>query len=100
MFEYIVADLPLEKAQANLLLARKAFKENKPTQAKVELQAAADALEQYSKTAGSNREKEVADLREEIQSLCSRECDAQTSEQTITKCWHKLATWSEGQTSM
>jgi len=100
VFEYVVAEMPLEKAQANLILARKAFKENKPVQAKAELQAAADALEQYSKTAGTNREKEIADLRKEIQTLCSEKCDTATSEETITKCWHKLATWSEGQASM
>lgn len=59
VFEYVVTDMPLEKAQANLLLARKALKEGKPVQAKVELRAAADALEQYSKIAGSNREKKL-----------------------------------------
>jgi len=100
IFEYVVAELPLERAQANLIMARKAFKENKPIQAKAQLQAASDALEQYSKTAGSNREKEIADLRKEIQTLCSEKCDNATSEETITKCWHKLATWSEGQASM
>ncbi len=101
VFEYVVAEMPVERAQANLLLARKALKENKTTQAKVELQAASDALEQYSKIAGSNREKEIADLRKEIQTLCSQNCSpSTTSEETITKCWHKLASWSEGQTSM
>ena len=100
VFEYVVAEMPLERAQANLLLARKAIKENRITQAKVELKAASDALEQYSKTAGSNREQDIASLRKDIQNLCSEECDTRTSEETITKCWNKLASWSEGQTSM
>ncbi len=93
--EYVIADLPLERAQANLMLARQAIKDNKFDQAKLALQIAQDSLKEYEKTSGSNRAKESTDLRAEIQLLSAsmQQANAKASQEKLTNWWNTIAHW-------
>ena len=95
VFEHVVADLPLEKARLNLFLARRAAKSHNSQELTTALKVTADALEEYEKMAGSNREKEIMALRKEIQALTQSGQNEQVSEQAINKWWQTLASWAE-----
>ncbi len=93
--EYVVSDLPLERVQANLVLARQAIKDNKFDQAKLALQVAQDSLQEYEKTVGSNRARESSQLRAEIQSLSAsmQQANAKASQEKLTNWWNTVTHW-------
>jgi len=95
VFEYIVADLPLERASTNLLIAREAIKQHNEEEAKAALRVASDSLSEYAANAEAPHSKEVSDLKNELQSLASGTMDNTSAQEAITKCWQKMATWSE-----
>jgi hypothetical protein len=95
LFEYIVADLPLERASTNLLIAREAIKEHKEEEAKVALQVASDSLSEYAASLDAPHAKEVSELKNEVQNLASGNLDDTSAQEAITKYWQKIATWSE-----
>lgn len=95
VFEHVVADLPLEKARLNLFLARQAARSHNTQELTTALKVTADALEEYEKMAGSNREKEIAALRKEIQSLTQAGQSETISEEAINKWWQTIASWAE-----
>ncbi len=95
VFEYIVADLPLERASTNLLIAREAIKQHKEEEAKAALQVASDSLSEYAASSDAPHAKEVSDLKNEVQNLASGNLDNTSAQEAITKCWQKIATWSE-----
>jgi hypothetical protein len=95
VFEYIVADLPLERASTNLLIAREAIKEHKQEEAKAALQVAFDSLSEYAASSDAPHAKEVSDLKNEVQNLASGDLDNTSAQEAVTKCWQKIATWSE-----
>lgn len=94
VFEHVVADLPLERARLNLFLARQAVKSHNNQEVTTALKVAADALEEYEKMAGSNREKEIAALRKEIQAL-TQTGQGEVSEESINKWWQIIASWGQ-----
>lgn len=94
VFEHVVADLPLERARLNLFLARQAAKSRNSQEVTTTLKVAADALEEYEKMSGANREKEIAALRKEIQALTQSGQNAVT-EEAINKWWQTIANWAE-----
>lgn len=95
VMEYVVADLPLERVQANLMLARQAIKDNKFDQARLALQIAQDSLQEYEKTVGSNRARESSELRAEIQALSTsmQQPNAKGSEEKLMNWWNIIAHW-------
>lgn len=95
VMEYVVADLPLERVQANLMLARQAIKDNKFDQAKLALQSAQDSLQEYEKTVGSNRVRESSELRAEIQSLSAsmQQENGKASQEKIMDWWNTITHW-------
>lgn len=95
VLEHVVADLPLEKARLNLFLARQATKSHNNQEATTALKVAADALEEYEKMAGSNREKEILALRREIQALTQSGQSEPVSAEAINKWWQTIASWAE-----
>ena len=95
VFEYIVADLPLERATTNLLIAREAIKQHKEEEAKAALQVASDSLSEYAANSDAPHAKEVNDLKNELQMMVSGNLDHTSAQETITKCWQKIAKWSE-----
>ncbi len=95
VFEHVVADLPLEKARLNLFLARQAAKSHNSQELTTALKVTADALEEYEKMAGSNREQEIVALRKEIQALTQSGQSEPVSEEAINKWWQTIASWAE-----
>jgi hypothetical protein len=94
MFEYVVADMPVARIQANLLLSQQALKDNKPDEAKAALQAVSDTLEEYAKTTDGGKAKEIAALKKEIDAACSTvDQNAKACEDGISKWWQKVASW-------
>jgi hypothetical protein len=93
ILEYIVADLPLQKAQANLIIARDLMKAGKRDEAKAALKVATDSLSDYEKSAGTNRAKASADIRKEIDSISSslQAKDNKGSQDAITRLWQTVS---------
>lgn len=95
-FEYVAANIPLSKAQTDLMLAKKAMQQSKWDTAKIALKKAADALEEYTKTAGSNVSAEATKLRQEIESVAENlQSNAKFAEESTGKWWQKIAGWQQ-----
>jgi YfdX protein len=91
-FEFDEIALPLERAADNLNLAEVEMKEGWTDDAKVALNSASEALNEYERLAGESRSKEVKSLHKEIGQL-TKSLDKRHAEQDVTKAKQKVAGW-------
>ncbi|MBX9695501.1 MAG: YfdX family protein [Cyanobacteria bacterium] len=95
ILHYFVTDLPLQKAQTNLMIARELIKSGKVEEGKAALKVATDSLSDYEKTVNTKSAKASADLRKEIDKLSSslQPKDNKASQDAITKMWQTVSGW-------
>ena len=94
IFGYTKVDLPLEKVRENLMLAKALVDSGKAKEARVALEVAGDALEEYEKGAGQNRAKEAKDLRVELQKLSNDiEANSKGASKKIMDWWDRVRKW-------
>ena len=95
LFEYFVADLPLARAQANLILAKQALHDKRSAEAKVALNHATQALEEYIKdVSGKDKRKQIDSLIQEIKNLAIGEENTDNAEESLSKLWQQIETLS------
>lgn len=96
VFEFDVADVPITKAQENLLLAQQAIKHNNLEKAKAALQATSAALADFEKGASTTVHKDINQLRSDIDSFAnSLESEAKNANANFEKWWQTMAGWSK-----
>jgi hypothetical protein len=94
VFNYVVAEVPLNKIQANLMNARASVKENHMTEAKSALAAASTSLGDYAKTASTAHKVAAEKMQGEIKQLsASLNANLTKSQDTIDKWWHQVTGW-------
>ena len=94
IFGYTKVDLPLEKVRENLILAKALVDSGKAKEARVAIEVAGDALEEYEKGAGQNRAKEAKDLRAEMQKLSKDiEANSKGASEKIMDWWDQVRKW-------
>jgi hypothetical protein len=94
VFNYLVAEVPLSRVQANLMNARASVKENHMTEAKAALATASTSLGDYAKTASTQHKAAAEKMQGEIKQLSSSlNTNLSKSEDTISKWWHQVAGW-------
>jgi hypothetical protein len=87
-------DRPLVDTRENLMLAKTMIQEGNLADARVELQAASDALKEYQRVAGDHRAAEVRAMREEIDTLGPEIGTNQSdSPAKITALWDRITKW-------
>jgi hypothetical protein len=95
VFNYVVAELPLGKIQADLINARASVKDNHMPEAKSALAAASDTLGSYARTASDAKKAAAEKMQEEIKQLsASLNTNISKSQETIDKWWHQVTGWS------
>lgn len=91
LFEYFVADLPLARAQANLMLARQALHDKRSEEAKVALDHATRALEEYGKELpGKDQQKQIDSYIQELKNLPTAKEDTTKAEEKLSELWQKI----------
>jgi hypothetical protein len=71
-FAYVEVDLPLLRARENLMLAKAQVQAGQVQGARITLEAAAQALEQYALRADKSRASQVQSLQKEIQNYAQQ----------------------------
>jgi hypothetical protein len=71
-FAYVEVDLPLLRARENLMLAKSQVQAGQGQDARMTLEAAAQALEQYAQRADKARASQVQNLQKEIQNYAQQ----------------------------
>jgi hypothetical protein len=71
-FAYIEVDLPLLRARENLMLAKAQVQAGQVQDARINLEAAAQALERYGQRADKSRASQVQSLQKEIQNYAQQ----------------------------
>ncbi|MBS2011062.1 MAG: YfdX family protein [Cyanobacteria bacterium SZAS TMP-1] len=86
LFNYVVAEVPLGKIQADLMAAKTSVKGNHMAEAKSALASASTALENYAKTASAAKKAAAEKMQAEIKQLStSLNANLTKSQQTIDK---------------
>jgi hypothetical protein len=94
VFNYVVAEVPLNKTQASLMNARASVKDNHMADAKSALAAASASLGDYAKTASTTQKAAVGKMQGEIKQLsASLNANLTKSQETIDKWWHQVTSW-------
>jgi hypothetical protein len=85
-FAYVEVELPLLRARENLMLAKSQIQAGQGQDARMTLEAAAQALEQYAQRADKARASQVQNLQKEIQNYAQQlPQQAQQGQQTQQK---------------
>ena len=95
VFNYVVAEVPLNEIQANLINARASVKENHMAEAKSALAQASASLANYAKTASAAHKAAAEKMQNEIKQLsASLNANLSKSQSAIDKWWHQVTGWS------
>jgi hypothetical protein len=91
----ISTDMPLVRARENLALARDEVSSGKYSQAKAELKAAANALNNYAQDSQAQHAKDAKNLMTEIKSqTASMQGSHGVDRQKIDTWWNEIANWT------
>jgi hypothetical protein len=91
----ISTDMPLVRARENLALARDEVSSGKYSQAKAELKAAANALNDYGQDSQAKHAKDAKNLMTEIKSqAASMQGSHGVDKQKIDTWWNEIANWT------
>jgi hypothetical protein len=96
----VSTDMPLVRARENLALARDEVSSGKYSQAKAELKAAADALNNYAQDSHAQHAKDAKNLMTQIKSqAASMQGSHGIDKQKINAWWNEVANWTGQKTS-